>query len=33
MSYAADAEGVARQQAKAREYAAKLISRIREIQG
>ena len=33
MSYAADAEGVARQQSKAREYAARLISRIREIQG
>ena len=33
MSYAADAEGIARQQAKAREYAARLISRIREIQG
>ena len=33
MSYASDAAGIARQQAQAREYAAKLIDRIREIQG
>lgn len=33
MSYAADAAGVARQQTQAREYAARLIARIREIQG
>ena len=33
MSYASDAAGIARQQAQAREYAAKLIARIREIQG
>ena len=32
MSYASDAAGIARQQAQAREYAAKLIARIREIQ-
>ena len=35
VSYAArdDAEAVARQQALARDYAARLIARIREIQG
>ena len=33
MSYASDAAGIARQQAQAREYAANLIARIREIQG
>ena len=33
MSYAANAEGIARQQAKARAHAARLIARIREIQG
>ena len=33
MSYAADAEGIARQKAKAKEYAARLIARIREIRG
>ena len=33
MSYAADAEGVARQKAKAKEYAMRLIARIREIRG
>ena len=33
MSYAADAEGGARQKAKAKEYAARLIARIREIRG
>ena len=33
MSYASDAAGVARQKAQAREYAARLIARIREIQG
>ena len=35
VSYAArdDAEAIARQQARAREYAARLIARIREIQG
>ena len=33
MSYAADAEGIARQRAKAKEYAARLVERIREIQG
>ena len=31
MSYAADAEGIARQKAKAKEHAARLIARIREI--
>ncbi|MBP5586174.1 MAG: NAD(P)H-dependent oxidoreductase [Lentisphaeria bacterium] len=31
MSYAADAEGIARQKAKAREHAAHLVARIREI--
>jgi hypothetical protein len=33
MSYAEDEAGIARQKAKAREYAARLIARIREIQG
>ena len=33
MSYAADAEGIARQKAKAKDYAARLVARIREIQG
>ena len=33
MSYAVDEEGIARQKAKAREYAARLIARIREIRG
>ena len=33
MSYAADAEGIARQKAKAKEYAVRLIARIREIRG
>ena len=33
MSYADDEEGIARQKAKAREHAAKLIARIREIRG
>ena len=33
MSYASDAEGIARQQTRAREHAARLIARIREIQG
>ena len=33
MSYAADAEGIDRQKAKAKEYAARLIARIREIRG
>jgi len=33
MSYASDAAGIARQQAQARGHAAKLIARIREIQG
>ena len=33
MSYAADAAGVARQKAKAKEYAGRLIARIREIRG
>jgi putative NADPH-quinone reductase len=31
MSYAADAEGIARQKAKAKEHAARLVARIREI--
>ena len=33
MSYAADAEGIARQKTIAKEYAARLIARIREIRG
>ena len=33
MSFASDAAGIARQQAQAREYAARLVARIREIQG
>ena len=33
MSFASDAAGIARQQSQAREHAAKLIARIREIQG
>jgi hypothetical protein len=33
MSYAADAEGIARQKAIAKEYAARLIALIREIRG
>ena len=33
MSYASDAAGIARQQTRAREHAARLIARIREIQG
>lgn len=33
MSYAGDEAGIARQKAKAKEYAARLIARIREIRG
>ena len=33
MSYAADADGIARQKAKAKEYAVRLAARIREIRG
>ena len=33
MSYAADTAGIARQKAKAKEHAARLIARIREIRG